>query len=273
MPRHRRPHAVSVALLAPVLVVLALVAGGCGGRGNAADGASDASTEAPDLGACRMLDTSDLDAASNASPVVDCKADHDAQTFAVGALPARFDHAAYDDPALGSYAYDACTRRFIRFTGADESLAMRTILTWAWFRPSETAWDHGARWYRCDVVGGGEQTKGLIDLPRTAKGLLLGQPADQWMVCAVGPSVSGSVKVPCNQKHTWRAVSTIKVGEPGDPYPGDHAVEVKTRQFCSDQVGAYLGYPVDYDYGYSWFHQAEWKAGNRRSVCWARTES
>jgi hypothetical protein len=29
---------------------------------------------------------------------------------------------------------------------------------------------------------------------------------------------------------------------------------------------------VDYDYGYTWFHQAEWKAGNRRSICWAKTD-
>ena len=36
---------------------------------------------------------------------------------------------------------------------------MRTVLSWAWFRPSEEAWDQGARWYRCDVVGGGDQSK------------------------------------------------------------------------------------------------------------------
>ena len=32
-------------------------------------------------------------------------------------------------------------------------------------------------------------------------------------------------------------------------------------------------YPVDYDFGYTWFHEAEWEAGNRRSVCWAKTEA
>ena len=45
-----------------------------------------------------------------------------------------------------------------------------------------------------------------------------------------------------------------------------------TRDFCSDSVGAWLNYPVDYDFGYTWFHEAEWEAGNRRSVCWAKTE-
>ena len=44
-----------------------------------------------------------------------------------------------------------------------------------------------------------------------------------------------------------------------------------TRDYCSKSVGAWLGYPVDYDYGYTWFHEPEWIAGNRRSVCWAKT--
>jgi hypothetical protein len=33
-----------------------------------------------------------------------------------------------------------------------------------------------------------------------------------------------------------------------------------------------MNYPVDFDYGYTWFHEAEWKAGNRRAICWARTD-
>jgi hypothetical protein len=63
------------------------------------------------------------------------------------------------------------------------------------------------------------------------------------------------------------------LGAQGDAYPGDRAVQSRTRDFCSKSVGAWLDYPVDYDFGYSWFHQPEWDAGNRRSVCWARTES
>jgi len=149
---------------------------------------------------------------------------------------------------------------------------MRSLVSWAWFRPSEKAWGEGARWYRCDVVGGGEQTEAYAELPETAEGLLLGRPDDDWMVCASGPTVTNSVKVPCSQPHDWRAATTIKVGEKGDAYPGDRLVQVTTRDFCSDSVGAWLGYPVDYDVGFTWFHEAEWKAGNRRSVCWARTD-
>jgi hypothetical protein len=68
-------------------------------------------------------------------------------------------------------------------------------------------------------------------------------------------------------------VTTIVLGGTGDPYPGDRVVESRTRDYCSNSVGAWLNYPVDYKFGYTWFHAAEWKAGNRRSICWAQTRS
>ncbi|MBU1801042.1 MAG: septum formation family protein, partial [Actinobacteria bacterium] len=153
----------------------------------------------------------------------------------------------------------------------DVSVTMRSILTWVWFRPSQKAWDSGARWYRCDAVGGGEQSATLLTLPDTARGLLEGRPEDAWMACVKGPSVSGSATIPCTKAHDWRAVTTIKLGEPAEAYPGDAQVETTTRDFCSDSVGAWLNYPVDFDYGYTWFHEPEWDAGNRRSICWAKT--
>ncbi len=240
---------------------------------SSADSASSDSTAAPDVGVCRMLTPDDVAQPTNSTGPVSCDQPHTAQTYAVGSLPAAFDDASYDDGKEVAFAYRTCTQRFIRFMGADESLAMRTVLSWAWFRPSKSAWDAGARWYRCDVIGGGDQIRTFIDLPKTTKGLLLGRPDDDWMVCAQGASVSGSVKVPCSEKHDWRAVTTIVLGSQTDPYPGDRVVQSRTRDFCSKSVGAWLDYPVDYDFGYSWFHAPEWDAGNRRSVCWARTDS
>jgi hypothetical protein len=257
-----------------VLLLLTATLGltGCLGRSDPSAPSAD-STVAPDVGACRMLTPSDVAQPSNASATVPCQDRHTAETFAVGSLPGRFAQTSYDDPGLAAYAYRTCSDQFIAFTGADESLAMRTILSWAWFRPSHPAWDAGARWYRCDVIGGGDQTRHYVDLPTQPKGLLLGRPDDAWMVCAQGATVSGSVKVPCSHAHDWRAVTTIVLGKPSDRYPGDLVVQSRTRDFCSKSVGAFLDYPVDYDFGYSWFHRAEWQAGNRRSVCWARTTS
>ena len=253
-------------LLAAVALLLLAVLAGCGDDGPPPD------TAAPELGACRRLTPADVARPSDDSAAVDCAGPHTAETFAIGQLPHQFQRAAYDDRALGGWAYGTCSRAFEAFLGADDSLVMRTVVSWAWFRPSEAAWQAGARWYRCDVVWGGEQSKQYVDLPTTAEGLLLGRPQDRWQVCADGPTVAGSVKVPCSEPHTWRAVTTIELGEAGEPYPGDRLVEVRSRDFCSRSVGAWLGYPVDYDFGFTWFHRAEWEAGNRRSVCWAKID-
>jgi hypothetical protein len=261
----RRRSRVGVLLGATLGLALALVA--CGDDPGPTDDG-----EAPVLGACRLLTPDDVEEPSNTTAPVDCTEPHTAETYAVGQLPDTFDDADYGDEELGAWAYKTCSKAFMDFLGADESLVMRTVVSWAWFRPSEDAWKAGARWYRCDVVGGGEQSKEYVDLPTTAKGLLLGKPKDRWMVCADGPTVSGSVKVPCTETHQWRAVTTISLDNLGKDYPGDRLVEVTTRDFCSKSVGAWLNYPVDYQFGFTWFHEAEWEAGNRRSVCWAKTD-
>lgn len=270
-PRTPRPRGLLRGLVLPLLVALLLTACAEQPQGGDTDPDQVDSVEVPELGACRVLAPEDVARASNATRTVACSERHTAQTYAVGELPEDLQDLAYDDDALGGFAYDTCSAAFQKFLGADESLVMRTVVSWAWFRPSEKAWEDGARWYRCDVVGGGEQSEEYVALPETAEGLLTGRPSDRWMVCVAGPSVSGSLKIPCSQPHDWRAVTTIKLGEADDPYPGDRVVEVTTRDFCSDSVGAWLNYPVDYDFGYTWFHEAEWQAGNRRSVCWART--
>jgi len=267
-----RAHAVRLASLV-VVVTLGLALAGCGGD---ADGDTDSAqvdaTETPKLGACRVLTPEDVSKPSNATKVVDCEDKHTAETFAVGDVPVELHDAAYDSEELGAFAYKTCSAKFQKFLGADESTVMRTIVSWAWFRPSEKAWDKGARWYRCDIVGGGDQSKEYAELPPTAAGLLAALPTDDaWMVCVNGASVQAAPKIACTEAHNWRAVTTIKVGDPDDPYPGDRVVEVTTRDYCSRSVGAWLGYPPEYDFGYTWFHEGEWKAGNRRSVCWAAT--
>lgn len=225
----------------------------------------------PRLGVCRVLTPADVGQPSNSSPAVPCREHHTAETFAIGTLPAGTG-SSYDDRRHGRWVYHTCQARFERFLGADDSLVMRIQLSWAWFRPSQQAWDQGARWYRCDLVGGPEQAKSYRPLPTTGRGLFSDRQPDQWMTCARGATVTGSVKVPCSRPHDWRAVTAVKVGQPKDPYPGDRIVQVRSRDYCSDWVGAWMHYPTDYEFGYTWFHRAEWEAGNRRSVCWARTD-
>ncbi len=263
---HRRAFAVLVA-------AMAILAAGCASepQGENVDPALVDSTEPPEVGTCRMLTPPDVEQPANATRVIDCTEKHTAQTFHVGELPAKFDDAAYDDAAVGEHAYAACSKEFAKFLGADESLVLRTIVSWAWFRPSESAWDEGARWFRCDVVGGTATSETYRPLPETAEGLLLGRPDDRWLVCAAGPVFEQAEKLPCAQEHDWRAVSAIKVGEPEDEYPGDDVVASRTDAFCRSAVQAWLNYPASFEFAYTYFHEAEWHGGNRRSVCWAKT--
>jgi hypothetical protein len=226
----------------------------------------------PTAGACRSLQPEDVRHPSNASPVVACTEEHTAETFAVGGFPASVVGSGRpDDARLASFVHARCQPRFHRFLGGDESTVLRSTVTWVWFRPTSRAWSKGAHWWRCDVVGGGAESTAYTRLPRTAEGLLRGRPDDRWLACVDGPSVDGAATVPCSRPHTWRAVTTIVLGGRGDAFPGDRLVAARTRDFCSDSVGGWLSYPVDYVYGYTYFHEAEWKAGNRRSICWART--
>ncbi|WP_141013578.1 septum formation family protein [Nocardioides sambongensis] len=261
-----------------VVAALTVALTGCSQQPQGSDVDPDQvdAVSAPENGVCRNLDPADVEMPANATEVVDCGQPHTAETFAVDELPAEFDDSEYTSKDLSSFAYRACTDAFMEHMKADESTVLRTILTWAWFRPSEKAWDEGARWYRCDVVGGRIEHQGESDeyrpLPETTAGLLAGRPEDRWMTCAAGPSVAEGTKVACNQRHDWRAVTTIKLGEPDDPYPGDEVAESRTRSYCQKSVEAWLNYPSVFDFGYTYFHEAEWDAGNRRSVCWAQTD-
>ncbi len=254
-------------------------AGGDGGGGSAessggeGDPGASVDTSAPEVGTCRALVPGDVEEPTDDTEPVDCSKPHTAETYAVGPLPDKFEDADWDDERLGTFAYRKCSKKFPRFLGAERSRVLRSVLDWAWFRPDEEAWDAGARWYRCDVLGDQRSKQEYAPLPETAKGALSGlNPKDAYVLCANGDTVAGSTKVPCSEPHTWRAVTSIKLGQPKDPFPGDRVAEVRSRDFCSDSVGAYLDYPLDYEFGYTWFGEGEWEAGNRLSICWARMD-
>lgn len=240
-------------------------------QGGNADPDQVDTTALPKVGVCRDLTPADVALPANATAGVACTKPHTAETFLAVELPAALDDAEYDDPAVAKETYTTCAKGFAAFVGADESLVLRTTVTWASFRPSKKAWGKGARWVRCDALGGDATPTTYRRLPTTAKGLLAGRPDERWLSCARGETVGSGEKVPCSQKHDWRAVTTVKIGQPGDAYPGDRVMQSRTRAFCSQSVKAWLNYPAEYEYGFTFFHRAEWDVGNRRSVCWARS--
>lgn len=262
-------------LFAHCAVVAAMaVLVGCGSSvPEGADPEQIKATEPPAISQCRNLTREVMELPTDSTPTVDCSDPHNAETFASGTLPDRLLKVEYADPALDTWAAGKCFTALQEHLGASESILMRSVFTSVWFRPSEQAWADGARWWRCDLLAGGDRGQRFLDLPTSTTGLLGDALADKWMACTKGDDVNTSARVTCNKKHVWRAVTTIKVGEPTDPWPGAAAVEAKTKQYCSSSVGAWLGYPTDHHFAYTWFGEAEWASGIRRSVCWAKTDS
>lgn len=271
----QRPRVARLAVTAALLATLGLTAACSGGLPGGGD--QDSATP-PKVGECRNLSAADLgDETSNPAPV-DCSAEHTAETFFVGTvtqLGDNLDEADYDSRAVQAAAAHECSGRFTQYLGADESTAMRALISWTTFWPTAKAWGDGARWYRCDAVGGAPlpTTDGeLTQLPETVKSLLVKEAnRERWLACIGSGSVDTGRRIPCTKPHIWRAVTTIKVGEAADAYPGDAKVVERTEDFCASSVSAWLGYPEDFDFGYTWFGEGAWEGGNRRSVCWAKT--
>lgn len=273
---HTPRRTTSLSLLIVVLAVLAL--SGCGGDRAAAKGEDPKqvdSTALPEVGKCRNLTHEDVAEAYNFDKYVPCDEPHNAETFGAGPLPDEFKDAEYGDEKVNEWAFSQCRKLLEKYVGSDQSLLMRSMLSHVYFGPSEKAWDEGARWIRCDVVGGGQQGAEYVDLPTTTRNLLkvkkVEDVEDRWMVCAEGKSVS-SAKVPCSEPHQMRAVTTIKLGEAKTKFLGVAESKKKASQYCKGSVQAWLGYPESFDYGYTWFGEKEWNAGNRWAVCWAVTE-
>lgn len=241
-----------------------------GGGDDGGDGGGD-TVDPPETKTCRVLDAEAIAAPSDDTEPVECTETHNAETFYVGEF-GESDDLAYDDASLSARVFQECNKRYIRHVGATKSLALRTVIDWAWWRPSEDAWDDGARWFRCDVVGGNDESAELVNLPKSSKGVLLGIPPDKWMLCADGDVVAEAPKVPCSQPHVWRAVGAVVMGKAKTKWPGQRVVEVNSRDYCSNWVGTWLNYPLDYEYGYTYFGKAQWEVGNRQSVCWAKPD-
>ena len=244
-------------------VATALVLTACGSN------PSDSLTP-PANGLCRVLTLADLGARTNNSPSGPCSLPHTAQTIEVARFPASVG-SNYESPQVGAFAYRTCAPAFESYLGATDSLVLRIQLSWAWFGPTAGAWKRGARWFRCDVVGTSPDQTSMTDIPANLRNLLTGFPPDRWLTCATGAVFSTRSEVSCAQPHTWRAVTAIKLGQPNDPYPGDHLSAIRANTYCSDAILAYFNYANTYEFGYTIFHEAEWKAGNRRAVCWAKT--
>lgn len=226
----------------------------------------------PEEGACYDLDTSEITSPTSDVEPQRCREEHTARTFHVGTLRTRIAgrDLAVDSPRVARQPARTCPARLVEFLGGTPELRALSRITTVWFTPTLAESEAGARWFRCDLVVFGKDTRllpltgqdrfeGVLDRP---------EGPERYGLCGTArPGSAGFTRVACELRHTWVAIGTIPLE--GRDYPGTAAVRETGDQPCADRVRAAAGLPLEFEYGWEWPTRAQWEAGQRYGYCWA----
>lgn len=285
-----RTAARTVAGLAVALLSLAALAG-CGGGGNGdAGGAGPASaptsptspsatptraTPAPEpaADACyRLTFDQALATTARGGSEVSCRKHHTSETYAVGSLDSVVDGhlLAVDSARVRRQVSTTCPRQLATYLGGSVRDLRLSMVRPVWFTPSVEESDQGQRWYRCDAVAIAGPSS-LLSLSGRLKGVLGSDRADDYAMCSTAePGASGFRRVPCVEKHAWRALSTVPVTPARHgAYPGVADAKAAGRTTCRDAAKDAADDALDYQWGYEWPTAQEWDSGQTYGICWA----
>lgn len=201
---------------------------------------------------------------------VSCDRTHTAITFAVGELDTLVDGhlVSVDSDRVQRQVAQACPRAFEKFVGGSEEDRRLSMLRAIWFTPSLPQSDAGANWYRCDAVAIAADEK-LAPLVGRLQGVLSRpEAAGRFAMCGTAePGTDGFRRVICSAKHAWRALSTVDIA--GRAYPGVAKARAAGQEECQDVASAAADDPLNYEWGYEWPTQQQWRAGQRYGICWS----
>lgn len=228
----------------------------------------------PDTETCRALTFGDIGRYSNATAATPCDERHTAFTFALETLPSdvAFDGVEIRNNALQQAAADACTSRFGSYVGGDAKTRALARLTVTYFLPSQSDFDRGARWIRCDVIAL-QAERILAELPRKLRGVLDDEAVlTDYGLCSVAePGAPDSVMVTCGQLHAYRAIAALRLGATTDAYPGDQVTMVDGQRRCEELISERLGTKGGYTFSWTYPTATDWRAGQRFGYCWNKT--
>lgn len=229
---------------------------------------------APVLGSCHRLTVAIIKTSSDDAPSVSCKGPHTSVTIAVGRyLASQVTQRNASNGTLARAALAGCTADWMRTVGGDDSVRHTTIVSLAYFLPNRDQLSGGARWYRCDLVIGGQDGVPLQELPATVKGILDGTVPDSLLACRTAPSLSTGNEVACTSRHTLRAVGIATlVG--GTAYPGDASLRTQSQQGCAKVVRAWLKGRIGGGIAFQWPDSTSWTLlKDHDATCWTVTTS
>jgi hypothetical protein len=226
---------------------------------------------APHDGACHQLTYAQALAPTTTDAPVPCRGAHTSQTYAVGRLTTEVDGhlVAVDSPRVQRQVRTTCPQRLAGFLGGSTEQLRLSMLRAVWFTPTVAASDAGADWFRCDVIAvAGDQQ--LAPLTGRLRNALRGTSAapSPWAMCGTAePGTKGFRRVPCRDRHTWRALRTIALD--GAAYPGEAAAKAAGQRTCREAGRSVAKDALDYQWGYEWPTRAQWDSGQTYGICWA----
>lgn len=251
------------------LLLAAAVLSGCGGHPTATPTVLPSATAVPlPLNhACYALTYDQAIAPATRSTPVPCGQAHTSQTYAVGHLSDLLDgHLVSVDSAQVQHQIStSCPQQMAAFVGGTADQRRLSMLKPVWFTPTVADSDHGADWFRCDVVVlAGPSALSTVTGP--LKGAL--DKGDTWSMCGTAePGKAGFARVPCGQQHTWKALSVVPL--PAGAYPGQAAAQAAGQAPCKKAGQDVAQDALKYQWGYEWPTADQWAAGQDYGICWA----
>ncbi len=203
--------------------------------------ASPAAAATPTVGACYDYPASTIGKSATAAPAIPCDAPHTAETYWIGTVPDSFGLPSQSTSRDRLRATQACTEDAMNaYLGmADRRLPSR--FTSVALFPSDTEWQAGERWVRCDtVLRAGRQ---LASITGTGAAFVASVASDRLNSCTVGtPKPLSTAEYLCTSpKKSWILVAEQELGSLSDPYPGDAAIVRKATRVCERYAKRYDG--------------------------------
>lgn len=224
----------------------------------------------PQVGECHRLSLQELLGSADTEPPVPCGDEHTSETVHVGTFKAAAagETAALTQDRANRVAARTCRTEAASYLGTDPGRLWLTRVEVFWFVPTPEQVDAGADWLRCDVVVL-ERGDRLMQLPASMEDALRATGGRRYALCGTArPGAEDFERVVCGERHSWRAISTIGVGD-GERYPGPGRARSAGEERCQGQARAAQDGALQYDYGWEWPTRAQWEAGQRHGYCWA----
>lgn len=228
----------------------------------------------PKIGECRQLTFGAMGRYTNDGATTSCESSHTSLTFAVKDLPkdVAFDGVDIGNDAVQEKASLLCRADFARYVGGSAETRALSRLSVTYFLPTQQDFDAGSRWVRCDVIAL-QSPQVLAPLPNPVKDFnTTGTALDDYGVCSRGePGSSGTLLVMCDQDHTYRALTALRLGSDSAGYPGEEVVGTDGQKRCDNFISDALGLGGGYTYAWTYPSMDDWRNGQRFGFCWNET--